>query len=337
MFFCKKKKTKDNASAKGPRVRQVHRLEEIYVMREELGKGGFAVVKKAVDPSDNTMWAIKIIQNSVFKKTQKQTEDEVAVLSQLSHPGIVKIREVVQTDRTYCIVMELLSGGELFERIVDREKYTEADAKHVVRDILEAVAYLHDKGVVHRDLKPENLIFVKPDDDANLKITDFGFATVMAGSRRLTLACGTPDYVAPEIVFGHPYTQSVDMWSLGVIVYILLCGFPPFFADDEAELFEQIKLGEYKFLSPYWDSISMGAKSLVSGFLTVNPSERLTAREALQHPWFKETASDSSDLKSTLGELQRFNAIRKLRKGVVMVVAAQKITSTLNKINNHHS
>jgi len=188
--------------------------------------------------------------------------------------------------------------------------------------------YLHSHDIVHRDLKPENLVFNRPGDDAELKLTDFGFATPYNPKKKLTATCGTPEYVAPEILNEQPYGPAVDMWSAGVIVYILLCGFPPFYGDNDDELFERICNCNYKFLSPYWDRVSDEAKNLIRQLLEVDVKKRLTAEQALAHPWFGATLAEGSghaDLSGALSELRRYNATRKFRKGVLLILAANKL------------
>jgi len=331
-----KKNSKSSVTAEGDSAgastsenffRTAARIEDLYTIQQELGTGGFAVVKKGIDKKDKSAWAVKMIRNNVFKKNKEQTEAEVNVLHKLDHPNVVKLREVVRTDKYFCIVMELLGGGELFDRIVEREKYTEHDAKEVAAQILEAIRYVHSKNVVHRDLKPENILFV----GETLKVTDFGFAAIYDKRVGLTQSCGTPEYVAPEILdeAGRPYTNLVDMWSSGVIIYILLCGFPPFYGDTDDELFNKISDIDFDFPSPYWDPVSPTAKDLVKKLLT-KADKRLTAEQALQHPWFKTAAvPNAPTLTGALSELQRYQATMKLRYGVMALVAAHKFTTVV--------
>lgn len=224
----------------------------------------------------------------------------------------------------------MLEGGELFDRIVMKEKYGEEDAKDVTRDILQTVAYLHENNCVHRDLKPENLIFANPSEDAQLKITDFGFAERYKASGTLTQSCGTPEYVAPEILSDDPYDEKCDVWSVGVIVYILLCGFPPFYGETDEELFKKVNEADYEFCEPYWDDVSEKAKRFINDLLTVNSEERLSAAEALQHEWLT-TDEKGAVLGSTADALKRFNAKRKLRKAVLAVIAMNKFKGAFEK------
>ena len=188
--------------------------------------------------------------------------------------------------------MEALKGGELFDRIIAKNHYTEAEARKLTITMLKAIKYLHEQGVAHRDLKPENILLKDTSEDAEIKITDFGlskiFSSDLEGEVTMKTACGTPGYVAPEVLMHDVYSSQVDLWSVGVIVYILLCGFPPFYGDNDNQMFRKIKAGQYKFLSPYWDPISADAKEFVSKLLTVDWQKRMDAQQALDHRWLKD-------------------------------------------------
>jgi calcium/calmodulin-dependent protein kinase I len=220
------------------------------------------------------------------------------------------------------MVMELMTGGELFDRIVERGKYSEAQAVGVVRKITDALAYCHARGVVHRDLKPENLLYTDATDAAEIKVADFGLAKMIQESGFMSTACGTPGYVAPEVLESKPYTEKVDCWSVGVILYILLCGFPPFYDENNAKLFAQIKAAAYDFPSPYWDGVSKQAKDLISKLLVVEPTQRLSATQILAHPWLTGVAS-THEL-NVSENLRRLQARKKFRQGVVKIQALQK-------------
>lgn len=191
----------------------------------------------------------------------------------IEHKNIVKLKDKFDTPSHLYLVMECCSGGELFDRIVDREKYTEADAAKVVRSVADALAYCHsaEPPIVHRDLKPENLLLIDSSEDADVKVADFGLAKMLTKDTLMQTACGTPNYVAPEILEGREYDEKVDAWSLGVIMYILLCGFPPFYDENNAALFTAIKSGDFEFPSPFWDDISSEAKDCIKRMLTVDP------------------------------------------------------------------
>ena len=187
------------------------------------------------------------------------------------------------------LLMDLCTGGELFDRIVARGHYSEDDARKLTVVMLKAVLYLHEMGIAHRDLKPENLLLKDTSEEAAVKITDFGLSKIFADSAEgeviMKTACGTPGYVAPEVLVHEAYSSQVDLWSIGVIVYILLCGFPPFYGDNDAQMFRKIKAGSFKFLSPYWDKISSDAKDFVAKLLVVDPKKRMDCRAALTHRW----------------------------------------------------
>jgi len=277
-----------------------------------------------------------MIKTAVYKKNKAETEREVKVMRDIgTHPNIVKFHRVIHGARHFCIAMELLQGGELFERICQLEKFTEEDARIVTKQLLEAIAFLHSKGVAHRDLKPENVIYKDPHSSANatnvIKITDFGFASFVDPSTLLTASCGTPLYVAPEVLKDAPYGVQCDMWSLGVIVYVLLCGFPPFYGDDDDELFHAIKTADYDFPSPYWDPISSNAKRFLQALFEIEPRKRLTAADALKHPWLADVVTDAPSLSGMQIELKKYQCKRKLIKGVWTVIATNRLQRVANQ------
>lgn len=204
------------------------------------------------------------------------------------------------------LIVELCTGGELFDRIVNAYEsedgsFSEAQASSVIKQTAQGLKYLHTQGIVHRDLKPENLLFKTEDADSEIKITDFGLAkyTSDPNATSMTTACGTPGYVAPEVVSGLEYGSKVDMWSLGVIAYVILCGFPPFYHENHAELFKSIKACKYEFVEPFWDNVSESAKDLIRKLLVVDPEQRLSADQVLEHPWI--TNKDGAVSEGALG------------------------------------
>ncbi|XP_073206908.1 calcium/calmodulin-dependent protein kinase type 1 isoform X2 [Lepidochelys kempii] len=226
--------------------------------------------------------------------------------SRIKHPNIVALDDIYESGGHLYLIMQLVSGGELFDRIVEKGFYTERDASQLIRQILDAVRYLHDMGIVHRDLKPENLLYYSPDPDSKIMISDFGLSKIEGSGSVMSTACGTPGYVAPEVLAQKPYSKAVDCWSIGVIAYILLCGYPPFYDENDAKLFEQILRAEYEFDSPYWDDISESAKDFIQHLMEKDPSKRFTCEQALRHPWIAgDTALDKNIHQSVSEQIRK--------------------------------
>jgi len=268
-------------------------LSDFYIMHEShiLGKGNFSTVYLGEHKGTHTRVAIKKIVKLGAKNKPEMLKNEVDILKKMEHPYIIKLYDIFETETELYLVMELVNGGELFDRIVEREQYSESNAKEVMRQLFSAIKYFHELGVVHRDLKPENLLLENERDDTNIKVTDFGLSRIFLdreAPEMMKTACGTPGYVAPEVLQASikGYDKEVDMWSAGVILYILLCGYPPFFSENDPELFELIMNVEYEFHPRYWSHISEEAKNLISHLLLKDPKKRLTAVQALEHPWF---------------------------------------------------
>uniref|UniRef100_A0A665VY30 Protein kinase domain-containing protein n=1 Tax=Echeneis naucrates TaxID=173247 RepID=A0A665VY30_ECHNA len=263
-------------------------IERCYDIGRVIGDGNFAMVRECCRRDNGQTFAIKIVERSKLIGREHMMQNELSLLGSLCHPRIVRLVAYHHTHTHSYLVMELVSGGDLFEAISERGKFPEADAGLMVSDMSEALNYIHCKSIVHRDLKPENLLHVAA-DICRLKLGDFGLAMVV--TEPVFTICGTPTYVAPEILC---YGVAVDVWALGVILYILLCGFPPFLSRDrdQEELFQLIKQGQINFLSPYWDPISEEARGLVRALLQPDPTVRLTAEQTLLHPWVKAMASN---------------------------------------------
>uniref|UniRef100_A0A8C6U016 non-specific serine/threonine protein kinase n=1 Tax=Neogobius melanostomus TaxID=47308 RepID=A0A8C6U016_9GOBI len=279
-------------------------ISEKYKVGKVIGDGNFAVVKDCVERSTGKEFALKIINKAKCAGKEHLIESEVAVLRKVKHPNIIMLIEEVDTPAELCLVMELVklalgTGGDLFDAITSSAKYTERDASVMVYNLAAALKYLHSLHIVHRDVKPENLlVFEYPDGTKSLKLGDFGLATVVEGP--LYTVCGTPTYVAPEIISESGYGLKVDIWAAGVITYILLCGFPPFRSEgnQQEELFEQILQGRLDFPSPYWDNITDSAKELIGQMLQVNAEVRYTALDVLSHPWVTEDVLMENNMKT---------------------------------------
>ncbi|XP_069715958.1 serine/threonine-protein kinase DCLK3 isoform X2 [Phaenicophaeus curvirostris] len=262
-------------------------VEKHYEIGRTIGDGNFAVVKECRHCDSNQIYAMKIVDKSKLKGKEDMMENEILIIRSLSHPNIVSLIEVYETEAEIYLILEYVPGGDLFDAIIESVKFTEHDAAVMITDLCEALVYIHSKNIVHRDLKPENLLVQhNADKSTTLKLADFGLAKQV--TKPIFTVCGTPTYVAPEILAEKGYGLEVDMWAAGVILYILLCGFPPFRSQerDQEELFQIIQLGHYEFLSPYWDNIS-AAKDLITRLLIVDPQKRYTARQVLQHPWIR--------------------------------------------------
>ncbi|XP_030347413.1 serine/threonine-protein kinase DCLK2 isoform X2 [Strigops habroptila] len=283
---------------------------EKYKVGKVIGDGNFAVVKECVERSTGKEFALKIIDKAKCCGKEHLIENEVSILRRVKHPNIIMLIEEMDTPTELYLVMELVKGGDLFDAITSSTKYTERDGSAMVYNLASALRYLHGLNIVHRDIKPENLLVCEyPDGTKSLKLGDFGLATVVEGP--LFTVCGTPTYVAPEIIAETGYGLKVDIWAAGVITYILLCGFPPFRSENnlQEDLFDQILVGKLEFPSPYWDNITDSAKELISLMLHVNAEARYTAAQILSHPWVSDDASQENNMQAEVtGKLkQHFN------------------------------
>ncbi|XP_015180390.1 PREDICTED: calcium/calmodulin-dependent protein kinase type II alpha chain isoform X15 [Polistes dominula] len=304
------------------------RFSDNYDLKEELGKGAFSVVRRCVQKSSGQEFAAKIINTKKLSARDFQKlEREARICRKLQHPNIVRLHDSIQEENYHYLVFDLVTGGELFEDIVAREFYSEADASHCIQQILESVHHCHHNGVVHRDLKPENLLLASKAKGAAVKLADFGLAIEVSGESQAWYGfAGTPGYLSPEVLKKEPYGKPVDIWACGVILYILLVGYPPFWDDDQHRLYAQIKAGSYDYPSPEWDTVTPEAKNLINQMLTVNPSKRITANEALKHPWIcqRERVASVVHRQETVDCLKKFNARRKLKGAILTTMLATR-------------
>jgi len=268
-------------------------IEDFYEMGHEIGRGGFSVVVEGTDKASKKKYAIKCIKKATVEGDDiKLLRREIKIMKRVDHPNILKLYEVFEDEDEFYLVMELVDGKELFDKIVEKGQYTEKDASNIVKQIVSAVAYLHENGIAHRDLKPENLLSAGDQESEIVKIADFGFSKNF-GEEKLMTSCGSPGYVAPEVLTCESYDNGVDMWSVGVIIYILLCGYPPFYADNAPALFKKIMDVKYDFDDPSWEDVSEDAKNLIRHLLVKDPASRYTAKQCLEDPWVKgNVASD---------------------------------------------
>nr|QHR97359.1 calcium/calmodulin-dependent protein kinase type II subunit alpha isoform C3 [Laodelphax striatellus] len=304
------------------------RFSDNYDLKEELGKGAFSVVRRCVQKSTGLEFAAKIINTKKLSARDFQKlEREARICRKLQHPNIVRLHDSIQEENFHYLVFDLVTGGELFEDIVAREFYSEADASHCIQQILESVNHCHTNGVVHRDLKPENLLLASKAKGAAVKLADFGLAIEVQGEQHAWFGfAGTPGYLSPEVLKKEPYGKPVDIWACGVILYILLVGYPPFWDEDQHRLYAQIKAGAYDYPSPEWDTVTPEAKNLINQMLTVNPSKRITASEALKHPWIcqRERVASVVHRQETVDCLKKFNARRKLKGAILTTMLATR-------------
>ncbi|XP_056429301.1 calcium/calmodulin-dependent protein kinase type 1D isoform X1 [Hyla sarda] len=265
--------------------KQVEDIKKIFDFKEVLGSGAFSEVVLAEDKVTGKLFAVKCIPKKALKGKESSIENEITVLKKIKHENIVAMEDIYESPSHLYLVMQLVSGGELFDRIVEKGFYTEKDASTLIRQVLDAVFYLHRLGIVHRDLKPENLLYFSQEGESKIMISDFGLSKMEGKGDVMSTACGTPGYVAPEVLAQKPYSKAVDCWSIGVIAYILLCGYPPFYDENDSKLFEQILKADYEFDSPYWDDISDSAKDFISHLMEKDANKRYTCEQALRHPW----------------------------------------------------
>ncbi|XP_034714560.1 calcium/calmodulin-dependent protein kinase type II delta 2 chain isoform X4 [Etheostoma cragini] len=314
------------------------RFTDEYQLFEELGKGAFSVVRRCVKISSGQEFAAKIINTKKLSaRDHQKLEREARICRLLKHTNIVRLHDSISEEGFHYLVFDLVTGGELFEDIVAREYYSEADASHCIQQILESVHHCHVNGIVHRDLKPENLLLASKLKGAAVKLADFGLAIEVQGDQQAWFGfAGTPGYLSPEVLRKDPYGKPVDMWACGVILYILLVGYPPFWDEDQHRLYQQIKAGAYDFPSPEWDTVTPEAKDLINKMLTINPSKRITAAEALKHPWIcqRSTVASMMHRQETVECLKKFNARRKLKGAILTTLLVTRNFSAAKSLLN---
>uniref|UniRef100_A0A3Q1ARJ3 calcium/calmodulin-dependent protein kinase n=1 Tax=Amphiprion ocellaris TaxID=80972 RepID=A0A3Q1ARJ3_AMPOC len=280
-------------------------------------RGAFSVVRRCVKLCTGQEYAAKIINTKKLSaRDHQKLEREARICRLLKHPNIVRLHDSISEEGFHYLLFDLVTGGELFEDIVAREYYSEADASHCIHQILDSVSYTHQHDIVHRDLKPENLLLASKCKNAAVKLADFGLAIEVQGDQQAWFGfAGTPGYLSPEVLRKEAYGKPVDIWACGVILYILLVGYPPFWDEDQHKLYQQIKAGAYDFPSPEWDTVTPEAKNLINQMLTINPAKRITAQEALKHPWVcqRSTVASMMHRQETVECLKKFNARRKLK------------------------
>lgn len=267
-------------------------LNQDYITGKTLGDGNFAIVKAALSRASKDGVAIKIIDKEKLKGKEGMMVNEIKIMRRLNHDHCVKLYDIYESEPHIYLVSELVRDGDLFDCIVKNRSFSEGVVRGMMLDMVSALHYMHSLNIVHRDIKPENILVNRVGDRYRLKLADFGLSMVI--KEPIYTICGTPTYIAPEILVECGYGLEIDMWAIGVINYILLCGFPPFRSKnkDQEELFSLIMAGEFRFISPYWDKVTRGAKDLITRLLQVVPEDRSTARQVLSHPWLSPPNED---------------------------------------------
>ncbi|KAM0755277.1 Ca2+ calmodulin-dependent protein kinase [Meredithblackwellia eburnea MCA 4105] len=299
-----------------------------YKTGRTLGQGTYAIVKEAVHIKTGQYYACKVINKTLMAGREHMIRNEIAVLKSISqgHKNIVTLWDYFETQNNLYLVTDLCSGGELFDRICAKGSYYEHDAAKLVQVVVSATAYLHGNGIVHRDLKPENLLFRSKDEDADLLIADFGLSKMIDEQTysALTTTCGTPGYMAPEIFKKLGHGKPVDVWAIGVITYFLLCGYTPFDRDSQVDEIQAICSADYAFEpQEYWQGVSNQARDFIRRCLTIDQNARITAPEALQHPWLTSHTTPSTPGANLLPTFKaQFDAKKTFRKAIFTVRAA---------------
>lgn len=292
-----------------------------YRFGRTLGAGTYGIVREADGPDGKV--AIKIILKKNVKGNERMVWDELEMLQALKHPHIVRFVDWFESRDKWYIVTELATGGELFDRICEQGKFTEKDASQTIKQVLDAVNYLHNRNVVHRDLKPENLLYLSKDPDSDLVLADFGIAKMLdTKDEVLTTMAGSFGYAAPEVMLKKGHGKPVDMWSMGVITYTLLCGYSPFRSENLQDLIDECSNGKVVFHERYWRDVSADAKDFIMRLLQPDPDDRSTSQQALKHPWLSgENATDHN----LLPEIKAYIAKARLRRGIEIVKLANRI------------
>eukprot|EP00746_Dinoflagellata_sp_MGD_P158862 gnl/MRDRNA2_/MRDRNA2_86576_c0_seq11.p1 gnl/MRDRNA2_/MRDRNA2_86576_c0~~gnl/MRDRNA2_/MRDRNA2_86576_c0_seq11.p1 ORF type:complete len:502 (+),score=115.79 gnl/MRDRNA2_/MRDRNA2_86576_c0_seq11:88-1593(+) len=314
------------------------KLHEFYdVDKKKMGEGSYGAVSKCTNKSTGVVRAVKSISKAQMKNLDR-FKQEIAIMKMMDHPNIIKLYESFEDHRNIYLIMEICSGGELFDRIIETGHFTEVQAAMVMQQILRGIFYMHEIKLTHRDLKPENFLFQTKDpiEKCTLKIIDFGLSCKFSEGSVLTTKAGTPYYVAPQVLAGK-YDQSADLWSCGVIMYVLLCGYPPFYGETDADVLTKVRLGNFTFNAADWKNVSEDAKNLIRMLLKMNPRDRYTAEQSMNHVWIKNKAPKAQAVPlqaSLVDNLKGFRSTNKLKKAALHVIAGQLDESAIKNLRS---
>ncbi|CAD8105530.1 unnamed protein product [Paramecium sonneborni] len=300
---------------------------EYYDIESSLGEGTFGRVSLVKQKSTKILRAMKqIAKDKILVSQREKMIQEVNILKDLDHPNIVNIYELYQDERYYYLITEYLSGGELFDKIQQKKNLNEKIAANYMKQILKAVNYCHQRNIVHRDLKPENILFDQRATEQNIKIIDFGTAKQIISNTQLKQKTGTPYFIAPEVI-DQNYNSKCDLWSCGVILYIMMSGKPPFNGTNIDDLYRNIKNGYVDFTGCEWELVSQDAKSFIQKLLVVDPSKRISAEQALKDPWIVCYKKEDRINTKNLENLSQFHNNSKLSSAILQLISTQIMTS----------
>ena len=287
-FWCSNKENSDDWVNRLELAAKTRHIEDFYLIKDRIGSGKFSDVYSAVELQTDFHWAVKIIEKKRLNESERDMlRSEVAIMKLLNHPNVVEMKEVFEDKQKMYVVMEMIEGGELFEKIRAKKVFSEYVAFHICRQLLEVVKYLHEVGIVHRDIKPENILLSDDSEIPTIKLADFGLSQLIGPNDRLRVPCGTLAYVAPEVLMQRPYGKAVDLWSVGVVTYLMLRGRLPFDSKDKDVIIDRTIEAKIDLSGPQWSKCTNFAKDLVSHLLTKDPEERMTASQALEHIWIR--------------------------------------------------
>jgi calcium-dependent protein kinase len=306
-----------------------NKFTDDYKLKETLGEGAFGVVGKCENLTSAAIRAVKMLsKKNITKEDLKSIANEIQLCKELDHPNIMKMYEEYEDSKFLYIVTELIQGGELFDELIRRKKFTEKDCAIIVKQLLEALCYCHANNIAHKDLKPENILLQKKKDINSIKLIDFGTAQRFKKGAKMSSIIGTPYYVAPEVLEGS-YNEKCDIWGVGVIMFILLSGTPPFNGKNDDEIMKNVQKGKYEFKVDKWKGISDEAKSLIDQMLVLDPDERISAKDSIEHAWFKKVLSDDYEpikLKGAISGLKKFEAEQKMQQAALGFIVTQLAT-----------